>query len=225
MFDVPLYGMITLDWKTIIDVIGLALAAISLFLIFYAEWKRRPSLEVIQHKDEPTPQDMKHGYMWYHLKAKNIEPKIFNRDTALRCIARVDFLDKNSRKRLVRQIQCHWTNQPEPRDLMGRFDYTRVASCQQMDVGFREEMFDILIKFDGEKGFYVADPWVIYRWLGGSLEKTSQEFQSLKIEANECLVRVELEAINLGKRKIRYFVLRNKGTKMTDIEIFPLNTI
>jgi len=107
---------------------------------------------------------------------------------------------------------------------MGRFDYTRVPSCQRMDVGFREEMFDILIKFDGEKGFYAADPWVIYRWLGGSLKKTSPEFQSLKIETNECLVRVELEAINLGKRKISYFVLRNKGIKMSDIEILPLNT-
>ena len=59
MFSVSLVEMIAFHWKTIIDVVGFILAVISLFLLFYAEWKRRPSLEVIQHKDEPTSEDLK----------------------------------------------------------------------------------------------------------------------------------------------------------------------
>lgn len=61
----------------------------------------------------------------------------------------VDFLDKNTKKRLVLQITAHWVNQPEPRDhSTGRFDPSKVSACQRIDVGFREEMFDILIKFE-----------------------------------------------------------------------------
>lgn len=80
-------------------------------------------------------------------------------------------------------------------------------------------MFDILIKFQEERSFYAADPWVIYKWLGGLLEKTSREFQSVRIDVNECVLRVELEATNIGKRKYGYFILENKGIEIEDIEI------
>lgn len=88
-------------------------------------------------------------------------------------------------------------------------------------------MFDILIKFQEERSFYAADPRevsmqltrVIYKWLGGLLEKTSREFQSVRIDVNECVLRVELEATNIGKRKYGYFILENKGIEIEDIEI------
>jgi hypothetical protein len=67
------------------------LPTISLILLFYTEWLRRPRLEFLFYKDEPTPEDLKRGYMWYHLKIKNKELRLFNRDAALNCIMRVDF--------------------------------------------------------------------------------------------------------------------------------------
>ena len=153
------------------------LAIFSIILVFITEWIKRPFLEFPRHKDEPTSEDKKRGYMWYHLKAMNKEPSFFNRDAALQCVARVDFLEKNTNKPLVDQITTHWTSQPKPRDQMGRFDYTKVAMCQRIDVGFREEMFDVLIKFEGEKVFYVTNPWIIYPWLGGVYPKGHPEFR------------------------------------------------
>jgi hypothetical protein len=92
-----------------------------------------------------------------------------------------------------------------------------------MDVGFREEMFDIIIKFEREKGFYVANPWIAYPWLGGIYPKEHPEMQKLKLDASECIIKAELEAINLGKRKYGYFILRDKGTRISDVEILPLD--
>jgi hypothetical protein len=157
--------------REIINVVGFSLAVISIFLIFVTEWKRRPSLEFVPHKDELTPENQRIRYMWYHLKIRNKEDKLFNRDAALQCIARVDFLHNITKEPLVSQIQAHWANQPEPRDHTGHFDYTKVPMCQRMDIGFREEMFDVLIKFEGETGFYATDPWIIYQWVGGTYTK------------------------------------------------------
>lgn len=213
-----------MSFASIISALGVSLATTSIFLLFITEWIRRPYLEFVEHKDEPTPEDRKHGgYMWYHLKVRNKEPKLFNRDTALQCAARIEFLDKANKSPLVGQISAHWVSQPEPRDFRGVFDYTKVPMCQRIDVGFREEMFDVFIKFEGENGFYATDPWIIYPFLGGMYKKEASEMQKMYINASECTIKVELEAINLGKRKVAYFHLKNKGTKMDDIEITPLD--
>jgi len=59
-----------------------------------------------------------------------------------------------------------------------------------------------LIKFNGKKEFYVADPWIVYQ--------AHPEWEKLKLDVDECIIKVELEAINFGKKKVSYFIL---GTK------------
>ncbi|MHC1582840.1 MAG: hypothetical protein ACXQT5_07690 [Candidatus Syntropharchaeia archaeon] len=125
----------------VISTLVLILAVISIVLLIIVEYVRRPSLEFLQHKDEPGPEDEGQRSMWYHLKV----------------------LDKNTKKPLVPQITAHWVNKPEPRDYSTeRFDPSKIPECQIIDGGFRDEMFDILIKFEGEKSFFAADPWVVY---------------------------------------------------------------
>lgn len=203
----------------VISTAALIVAVISIVIVIVVEYVRRPSLEFVPHKDEPTAEDEGQGRIWYHLGVRNKEPPtFFNRDAALQCIATVDFIDRNSRQSLV-QIRAHWVNQPEPRDSTGTFDYSKIPAAQRIDVGFRPELFDILIKFEGETGFYAADPWVVYRH-----PKGVPEWARLRIERNECIVRAEIESINLGKRKAREYLLRNKGTRKEDIEVVPLIT-
>lgn len=217
--------MTILDFTTIV---GFFLAIISIFLVFYSELKRRPFLKVIPADDKITDNDREFKRMWYHLKAINEELKtfnrIFNRDSALQCIARIDFLDKNTLMRLIDQIEAHWTNLPEPRS-GNKFEYTLVTMCKRMDIGFREESFDVLIKFKGDKYFYAADPWTIYPCLYGDIKKDSEKMQKMKINKNECIIRVEFEAINMGKRYSYYFNLKNNccNLEMNSIEISLLD--
>ena len=212
----------------VISTLALILAVISIVLLIIVEYVRRPSLEFLQHKDEPGPEDEGRRSMWYHLKVRNEEPsKIFNRDAALRCRVRVDFLDKNTKKPLVLQITAHWVNKSEPRDYStGRFDPSKIPECQIIDVGFRDEMFDILIKFEGEKSCFAADPWVVYDpllrpnpWLDPGSSSYHQKWEKLRIDVDECVVRAEIEAINLGRRKVGEYILKNNGIRKEDVEI------
>lgn len=201
-----------------ISIAALIISIISILLFSYVEYERRPVLEFVNHKDKKTREDP--GCMWYHLKVRNKKPrKWLNRDAAMECIARISFLDKDYRKELVSQIEAHWTNQPEPRNFPeGTFDPTKIPICQRKNVGFREEMFDILIKWNGEKGFYAANPWVVYRY-----PKGHPEYEKLRVDMDECIIKVEIEAINLGKKQEAEYLLKNKGTKLDDIEIILLD--
>jgi hypothetical protein len=201
----------------LISLAALVVAIISIIIVIVVEYVRRPLIEFVQHRDMPTAEDERQGKMWYHLSVRNKEaPCFFNRDAALQCIATVDFLDVNSRQSLV-QIRAHWVNQPEPRQPDGIFDYSKIPTAQRIDVGFRPESFDVLLKFEGQTGFYAADPWIVYRY---PLE--NQEWERLRIEYHECIVRAEIESINLGKRKVGEYLLRNKGTRKEDIELVPV---
>ena len=44
----------------------------------------------------------------------------------------------------------------------------------------------------------------------------------LRLDVDECIVRVEIEAINLGRRKVGEYILKNKGTRKEDVEIILL---
>ncbi len=214
-----------------ITVLGFILAAIAIILTVKIESMRRPALDVLygnprkgekdgsrkREKEEITNADrirQPAPYMWHHLKVKNKEPKLFNRDAALRCIATISFLDKDNRNQL-RQIQAHWTKNPEPR-INGKFEYTLVSMCKERDIGFREEPLDLLIKFDGDTSFYAADPEATYRFISDDYGKYGKEHPKMKeweIGVTECIIEVELEAINMSKIKTS-FLLKNIGTGM-----------
>ena len=99
----------------------------------------------------------------------------------------------------------------------GFFEPSLVPNCQRINIGFRPEMADILIKVQGTKELVVTDPWVVY------LRPPRPELWGrLLIHDDECIIRAEVEAINLGKRYVSYFTLLNKGNKLEDVEIIPL---
>jgi hypothetical protein len=206
----------TVNLTDFVGVSGLILAVISIILFVIDEFERRPCIEFLEYKDEPTANNLAMKEMWYHIKVRNKKPFcFFNRDAALGCIARVTFVDKTTGKQLAPQITCHWTSQPAPLDYTsGRFDPSKVPTCQRIDVGFREEMFDILIKYQGQRSFVAADPWIVY-----DSQAPQSMKQSLTIQVNECIVRVEIEAINLGKLRVAEYTLKNKGQNIQDIEI------
>jgi hypothetical protein len=185
---------------------------------------RRPVLKVTL-VDDKIKDDIR---MWYHLKVKNEELKgfnrYFNRDSASQCIARIEFLNKITLKRLI-EIEAHWKNLPEPRSGT-KVDYTLVPMSKRMDIGFRAEEFDVLVKNKGEKHFYAADPLIIYSYVFEKTQcpKNNDKLQNMKINEEECIIRVELEAINLGKRDYCYFKLKNScSTKMDSIKISQIN--
>jgi len=193
-------------FESVVSLLALILAAISIGLLFVMECIRRPFLEFIPHRDEMTSE----RYMWYHLKIKNKKPRIwFNRDAAIECIAMVSFLNKNTKEELVPQIEARWTNQV--------FDSTQISVCQRKNVGFRPEKFDILIKYAGDSGFYAVDPWVVHCY-----SKGQPKYEKLRVDTDESIIKVEIEAINLGRRQEAEFLLKNKGTRPSDIEIILL---
>jgi hypothetical protein len=210
---------------------ALVVATISILLVLYLENERRPSIEFLEHRDEPTVEDEKNGRMWYHIKVGNKKAKFsfLNRDAALSCIARVEFLDKNTLKPLpVGQIESHWSSQPEPRNYSdGRFDVGKVTACQRLDVGFRPEMFDVVMKCQGREDFFATDPWVVYdldlhpdpRSEPNRSALYHEKWEKLRINVDECFLRVEIEAINLGKSQEVYYHLKNTGKEFGNLTI------
>ena len=75
---------------------ALVVAILSILLVLYVENERRPSIEFLEHHDEATAEDEQNERMWYHVKVRNNKPKFnfLNRDAALSCVARVEFLTK-----------------------------------------------------------------------------------------------------------------------------------
>jgi len=203
-----------LDLPEIVSWVSLLVAIAGILLTIAVEVRERPpSLEVIQHRDEPTDEDRRRGYMWYHVKVRNKRSFWrFRREIASGCRARVSFLDVQKRGELSPQITAHWTNQPEPRDSAGRFQASLIPMSQERNVGFNPETFDVLIKFEGDKGFYTADPWVVYRC-------PTQQWTGLRLDVDRCVMRVEFEAANLHKRQTFDLIVENKGTGMADLEI------
>ena len=199
----------------LIPIISTSLGVLSiLYALLERIYFRYPVLEIVPHKDEPTEEDRIRGYMWYHVKVRNKKPpRLFRREIARACKVRVSFLDKNGRE-IVRQITAHWTNQPEPRDAQGRFQASLIPMCQERDIGFLEEPIDILIKFEGERAFYAADPWVVYRF-----PQKSKEWEELKVEVEEGIIRLTFEAINLGRPIVKQLRFKIKGEGLDDVEI------
>ena len=79
-----------------------------------------------------------------------------------------------------------------------------------MNVGFRQEKIDVFIKYD-DGTCYVADPWFVYRF-----PPRTPVWNRLRLPVKECIVRVELEAANLGREVKREFRFRNTGTGLAD---------
>jgi hypothetical protein len=202
----------------IASILGLGLAIISLFLLFVVEWEKRPVIIFSDYVDEKAPQSAQDK--WYHLEVMNQEPWFFNRDAAMSCKARVNFLDTHTGVQLgLGQITSHWTNQPEPLDYTAKhLDPSKIPGCQTMDVGFRPEKFDVVRKYAGDAGFYPADPWKIY------FSRTNSQVQQLRLNVKSCVLEVEVEAINLGKRRTWYYKLTNSGAAVDDISITRLPT-
>jgi len=169
--------------------------------------------------------------MWYHVKIRNKKPKFsfLNRDAALSCVARVEFLDKSTLKPLpVGQIESKWSRRPEPRNYSdGKFDIGRVPACQRLDVGFGAEMFDVVMKCRRRKGVFATDPWIVYdvdlhpdpRSEPNRTTSYHEEWEKLRIDVDECVLRIEIEAINLGKAQEAYYRLRNAGTEFGSLTI------
>lgn len=197
--------------ELVFSLLGSVLGAVSIFLLFLFEWYRRPSVRFICSKDEPTAENKRTGLMWYHITVRNQEPSwVFPRDAALNCVARVDFLDMETGERIAPQVTAHWTSQLEPRT-SGTFDYTKVPQCQRIDIGFREEKFDVAIKREGEACFYAADPWVVY--------DDPTQWSRTRIEDKVCALRVEIEGINSGRRYTARYRLENTGLSISDLSL------
>jgi hypothetical protein len=201
-----------------LSIAALVVGVFSIFLVLYVENERRPQIEFLETRDQPTPNDSQSGHMWYHISVRNRKPRLsfLNRDSALQCIARVEFLDVNTKQPLqVGQIEAHWTSQPEPKNYTdGNFDVGKVTACQRIDVGFREEKFDVLVKFVGQSCCFASNPWVVYRYA-----PNHESWNELRIEVEESLLKIEVEAINLGKTQGAYYLLSNRGTRFQDVAI------
>ena len=151
---------------------------------------RRPVIQ-IRHptEEEPTGNEMTH-----HLKVKNEQPtkwwcQWFNRDSAIDCIARLQFLDQQTNNELCHQIEAKWTKWPESR---------------KINIGFIEEDLDLLIRAKGINEFFVYD---------------NCQKKRLQLRSTNCIIRVEIEAINLGILKREDFILKIIGKGLNDIEI------
>jgi hypothetical protein len=210
---------------------ALVVATLSILLVLYVENERRPSIEFLEHHDEVTAEEEKNGRMWYHVKVRNKKPKFnfLNRDAALSCVARVEFLDKSILKPLpVGQIESKRSRRPEPRNYSdGKFDIGRVPACQRLDAGFGAEMFDVIMKRRGRRDAFATDPWIVYdldlhpdpRSEPNRTNPFHEKWEKLRIDVDECLLRIEIEAINLGKPQKAYYRLRNTGTEFENLTI------
>lgn len=205
--------------------LGFGFAIFSIGLLFYVEKVRRPSLIFPSHRDRATSEDIarKNPCVWHHLKVQNKLPHLFNRDSALSTKVTVEFSREDGK---TKQITARWANQPVPQD-----DYpkkhlvsSRVASCQRMDIGFREEPFDFLLKFHGRGNAFAADPWVVCNpelhpnpLVDEVIFPLHEKWEELRLNPDHCKIKVEVEAINLGKRKVVNYLLRI-GEEIDDVE-------
>jgi hypothetical protein len=201
--------------EIIISVIALFIA---IFLPLFIERLKRPELEIHPQEEKPK-KDSDHWY--YHMEVFNKKRRFMGgfiqRDVAKLCEARIEFLNKESRKPIIHQITAKWAQQLNPvtpqvigNRIIQVFDETKVPSCQVIDVGFEKRTFDVVIKFRGEKECYAFDPWIHFiNW----------KDPRLKLDVNECIIRIELRAANLTQPKIAEFILLNKGTELKDLKI------
>lgn len=212
-----------MNFNELITIFSIIITILSLIAFIIAEYVRKPSIEFLEpidsetgkkNFDKPTLDSENYGRMFYHLKVKNKEPIIFSRDAALQSKVRVRFCDIAKNIKLA-EITAHWTNQIDP-GRGDKFDEAKIPTCQRMDIGFRAEDFDILVKFDNDEGFYVADPWIVYHYPEKNPE---QEWKRLKLNAKKVKIIVEIESINLGKIEKAEYLLKNNGRNKEDIEI------
>lgn len=98
------------------------------------------------------------------------------------------------------------------------FDESRVPESQRSEIGFSEEAMDIVVNFPKD-GCFAADPWLVYNyflepnpWTSPGLVKYHDEWERRRVTARECVVKIEVLAINhLAKRAIGVYVLSISG--------------
>lgn len=194
---------------TILTIVFGLFSVAAILLFIWAELVRRPVFNVEPERDRP---DAGAHHLWLHLLVSNRRPPwILPRELAVDCVAYVSFLDPETRQELIPQITGHWTNQPQPTDTQGNFAHWLIPTATRTNVGYRSEKVDIFIKFD-DGTCYTANPWVVY--LHPNLEHARHhlpEFARLRLPAQDCIVRVELEAANLGDRVTHEFRFTNTG--------------
>lgn len=108
------------------------------------------------------------------------------------------------------------------------FDSSKIPECLRIDVGFREEAFDFVLKFH-EIGTFAANPWVVYDrtlkpnpWKHRNVRRFHPKWEELRLNENEYRVRVEIEAINLGKRQVAQYRLQITGPNVGDLQVTRL---
>jgi hypothetical protein len=205
----------------ILPFIGIIGIALTIFLLYI----RLPFIEFTptgpnDPKDNPTDEDIKHERMFYHIwvKNKDIPFKKFlgrlNRTEATSCTATVEFFEGDTKKR---QIDAHWAHQSTP-GYGNNFDDSKIPSGQKMTIGsINPEQFDVLIKYDGEDCFYVANPHIYYRYPEKS--NPSEWEKNLKIETKKVRLIVSVKCSNSNKIAKAEYLVEDKGNKKEDIKI------
>jgi hypothetical protein len=174
------------DTSTRVTIIGVA-------MFVWFEWYRRPRLSIWPSKDGPKD-------VWIHLTVRGQDPlwRGLPRDVAADCVALVSFLDPAtfpaSENELMR-IQAHWVGRPEPRY------YYDIPLITTRNVGFREEMIDVLRRHPDDGAAYAADPWIVYRppW---ELPVDAPADTPPEIKAKWSEIRTKLEQ-DWGKRRLK----------------------
>lgn len=176
-------------------------------------------IEFASRSDDTTTigDSEKYRRMFYNLKIRKKDKSEIVNDLT-KCVATVSFIDKDNGD-ILKQIKAHWEKNPEPR-INEEFVYHLVSTYNEKDIGYTEEPFNILIKYDEDKGFYVANPWIVYKYPNNPQE---WEKENLRIIKDEVILRVEIKCSNLIKEEITEYLLKNKGIHKEDIEIIRFN--
>lgn len=194
-------------WSFGLSLASIFLALAALFLFFAAERVRRPVIEFLHKRDQVDPQA---NPMWYHIWVQVERPRrVFNRDGAISSVARIEFGQFEDNKSFrpfpsPRQVWAHWSDLGEPR-IRNRFLEFLIPLVTRIDLGFQDRKFDVLIKFPDSDTIYAADPRIVYRL------RSAADLEQIRVPANDCIIRVEVDAINMGKPFEAFYRLQNQG--------------
>ncbi len=208
-----------METSSTLSIISTVVSIIAIALFLWAEILRRPHLDVGPQNDSPATGD---DHIYLHLNVKNRKPPwVFSRDLAVDCAAFVSYLDTETRVPLVGEITAKWASRPNPvvpinHDIM--FAEWLIPTATRLNVGFVAEKIDVFIKFAGDGSCYAANPWKVF-----GFPRNHPEYASLRLPKNECIVHVELEAANLGRRVICELRFKNSGPGLADYSWEPMD--
>lgn len=201
-----------MDISTTSSIISAVVAVVAIALFLWAEILRRPVLDVEPQVDTPGEED---DHLYLHLNVTNrMPPWMFSRDLAVDCTAYVSYLDPDTRRPLVGEVTAKWASRPNPIVPVNgaiKFAEWLIPTTTRMNVGFLPEKFDVFIKWADDGSCYAANPWKVFGY-----PRNHPEYARLRLPKNECIVRVELEAANLGRRATHELRFENTGPRLAD---------